>query len=83
MRLASQQMVCDFDKLCCLSGIEAQRLRRLSPSPLPPELRGEWVRKDLGREREEFLANTQSQTVMSSECLRMFRSSATTPVWGY
>lgn len=55
MLLTSRQKVCHFDNRRFSPWLDSQQWQGFRPSPLLPELRGEWVREDLGRERKEFL----------------------------
>lgn len=69
----------------CRSRLKRQDSHRFTPPLLLPELRGEWVRKDLGKERKEFsryVGLSERRSAARPECSRMCRSSVTAPVWG-
>jgi len=65
------------------SNLKLQDSNQFSPLHYLPELRGEWVRKDLGKERKEVYGVSERKSAARSQCSRMFKSSVTAPVWGF
>lgn len=79
MLSAIQQRKIRFVNSSRRSGVKLENIHQFSHSLLLPELREEWVRKDLGKERKEFLRTSARESSMRFECSRMFKSSVTAP----
>jgi hypothetical protein len=73
MHSDTQQGEVRFANSSCRLRLKHQSSQYLSPPHLLPELRGEWVRKDLGRKRKEFLQMSERNSTAHFECSRMFK----------
>jgi len=78
-RIDTQQGSHRFANSSCRAGVKHHDRQHVSPAHLLPELRGEWVRKDLGRERKEFFRISERKYSACFECSRMPKSSVTAP----